>query len=69
MIDYPFGVGQGKVGAAEGGVPPHPALRVGCVAGIGQLNNQLGRNSATDKRACVAQKMVFFERVRDSSYQ
>lgn len=49
MVDNASAIAQRELGAAEGGVPPHPALGAGGVAGIGQLNYQLGGNSATGK--------------------
>ena len=49
MVDNTPAIAKSEEGAAEGGIPPHPALRAGGVAGIGQLNYQLGGNSATGK--------------------
>jgi len=59
MVNDPSALFQRKEGAAEGGVPPHTALGAGGVAGIGQLNDQLGGNSATGQRKRVAQQGKF----------
>jgi len=59
MVDDTPAIVKREEGAAEGGIPPHPALGAGGVAGIGQLNYQLGGNSATGQPERVAHEGRF----------